>query len=217
MLNKKKIIAIFKKNFFLEELIVLLEDEGLKIKKVSDFHKLDKLISNKILLIDIDSKKKLGNVKKFLQNTVSNCNVFIIHNENLKIDIEDVLFLKPPIVFKELVNQLYKIREKDENLSNVVRLKYFHLNLKKNQLIFNKTNKKIKLTELEVRFLKFLSENVKGSTKKELLSKVWGHNKLLDTHTLESLIYRLRKKIEVNPNEPKLLVLKEKKYFLIKN
>ena len=58
MLNKKKIIAIFNKNFFLEELIVLLEDEGLKIKKVNDFHKLDK-VSNKILLIDIDSKKNL--------------------------------------------------------------------------------------------------------------------------------------------------------------
>ena len=217
MLNKKKIIAIFNKNFFLEELIVLLEDEGLEIKKVNDFHKLDKLISNKILLIDIDSKKKLENVKKFIQLTVRNCSIFVIHNENLKIDIEDVLLLKPPIVFKELVNQLYKISEKSENLSNVVRLKYFQLNLKKNQLIFNKTNKKIRLTELEGRLLKFLSENVKGSTKQELLSKVWGHNKLLDTHTLESLIYRLRKKIEVNPNEPKLLVLTEKKYFFIKN
>ena len=84
MLNKKKIIAIFNKNFFLEELIVILEDEGLKIKKVNDFHKLDKLVSNKILLIDIDSKKKLENVKKFIQQTVRNCNVFVIHNENLK-------------------------------------------------------------------------------------------------------------------------------------
>ena len=217
MLNKKKIIAIFNKNFFLEELIVILEDEGFKIKKVKDFHKLDKHVSNKILFIDIDSKKKLEIVKKFIKLAVSNCNIFVIHNENLKIDIEDVLLLKPPIILKELVNQLYKISEKSENLSNVVRLKYFQLNLKKNQLIFNKTNKKIRLTELEGRLLKFLSENVNGSTKQELLSKVWGHNKLLDTHTLETLIYRLRKKIEVNPNEPKLLVLKEKKYFLIKN
>ena len=40
---------------------MLLEDEDLEIKKVNDFHKLDKLISNKILLIDIDSKKKLEN------------------------------------------------------------------------------------------------------------------------------------------------------------
>ena len=59
MLNKKKIIAIFNKNFFFEALVVLLEDEDLDIKKVNDFHKLDKLISNKILLIDIDSKKNL--------------------------------------------------------------------------------------------------------------------------------------------------------------
>ena len=217
MLNKKKIIAIFNKNFFLEELIVILEDEGFKIKKVNDFHKLDKHVSNKILLIDINSKKKLEIVKKFIQLSVSNCNIFVIHNANLKIDIENVLLLKPPIILKELVNQLYKISEKSENLSNFVRLKYFQLNLKKNQLIFNKTNKKIRLTELEGRLLKFLSENVNGSTKQELLSKVWGHNKLLDTHTLETSIYRLRKKIEVNPNEPKLLVLIEKKYFFIKN
>ena len=217
MLNKKKIIAIFNKNFFLEELIVILEDEGFKIKKVNDFHKLDKHVSNKILLIDINSKKKLEIVKKFIELAVSNCNIFVIHNANLKIDIEDVLLLKPPIILKELVNQLYKISEKSENLSNVVRLKYFQLNLKKNQLIFNETNKKIRLTELEGRLLKILSENESGSTKQELLSKVWGHNKLLDTHTLETSIYRLRKKIEVNPNEPKLLVLIEKKYFFIKN
>ena len=113
---------------------MLLEDEGLEIKKVNDFHKLDKLISNKILLIDIDSKKKLEKVKKFLQQTVRNCSVFVIHNENLKIDIEDVLFLKPPIVFKEFVNQLYKISEKSENLSNVVRLKYFQFKSKKKSI-----------------------------------------------------------------------------------
>ena len=80
MLNKKKIIAIFNKNFFLEELIVILEDEGFKIKKVNDFHKLDKHVSNKILFIDIDSKKKLEVVKKFIQLAVSNCNIFVIHN-----------------------------------------------------------------------------------------------------------------------------------------
>ena len=171
----------------------------------------------KFYLLILIQKKKLEIVKKFIQLSVSNCSIFVIHNENLKIDIEDVLLLKPPIIFKELVNQLYKISEKSENLSSVVRLKYFQLDLKKNQIIFNKTNKKIRLTELEGRLLKFLSENVNGSTKQELLSKVWGHNKLLDTHTLETLIYRLRKKIEVNPNEPKLLVLTEKKYFFIKN
>ena len=37
-----------------------------------------------------DSKKKLEVVKKFIQLAVSNCNIFVIHNENLKIDIDKV-------------------------------------------------------------------------------------------------------------------------------
>ena len=217
MLNKKKIIAIFNKNYFLEELITLLEDEGLEVTKINNFQKFDKIISNKILLIDVDSKRKLENVKKLLQKSVRNCNIFVMHDENLKIDIEDVNFLKPPILFKEFISQVFKISKKNGDVSNTVRFKNFEFNLKNYELIFDRINKKIRLTELEGRLLRFLSENEKGSSKQELLSKVWGHNKLLDTHTLESLIYRLRKKIEINPNQPKLLILKEKKYFLVKN
>ncbi len=217
MLNKKKIIAIFNKNFFFEELVVLLEDEGFEIKKINNFQKLDKLIFNRILLVDIDSKKKLENVKKFLHQKVRNCNIFVIHDKNLTIDVEDVNLLEPPIIFKEFIYQINKIMDNNESSINVIRFKNFQFNFKNYELIFYKTNKKLRLTELEGRLLKFLSQNIKGSTKQELLSKVWGHNKLLDTHTLESLIYRLRKKIEINPNEPKLIVLKEKKYFLIRN
>ena len=217
MLNKKKIIAIFNKNYFIEELITLLEDEGLEIEKIKNIKKTKELISNKVLLFDIDSKKTLESLKAFLQKKIRDCNVFVTHDENIKIDIQDVTPLNPPIIFKEFIGQVYKIFKKNENSKNLVRLKNFQFNLKNFELIFERTNEKIRLTELESRLLKFLSENVKGSTKQELLSKVWGHNKILDTHTLESLIYRLRKKIEINPNEPKILILRERKYFLIKN
>ena len=216
MLNKKKIIAIFNKNYFIEELITLLEDEGLEIEKIKNIKKTKELISNKVLLFDIDSKKTLKSLKVFLQKKIRDCNVFVTHDENIKIDLQDVTTLNPPIIFKEFINQVYKIFKKNENSKNLVRLKNFQFNLKNFELFFERTNKKIRLTELESRLLKFLSENVKGSTKQELLSKVWGHNKILDTHTLESLVYRLRKKIEINPNEPKIIILKEKKYFLIK-
>jgi len=217
MLNQKKIIAIFNKNFFVEELITLLEDEGLGVEKIKNIHKANESISNKVLLLDIDSKKKLENLKVFLQKKVRDCNVFVTHDENIKIDLQDVTPLNPPIIFKEFISQVYKIFKKNENSKNLVRLKNFQFNIKNFELIFERTNKKIRLTELEGRLLKFLSENVKGSTKQELLLKVWGHNKILDTHTLESLIYRLRKKIEINPNEPQLIISKQKKYFLIKN
>ena len=217
MLNKKKIIAIFNKNYFIEELITLLEDEGLEIEKIGNIYKAKELISNKVLLFDIDSKKTLESLKAFLQKKIRDCNVFVTHDENIKIDLQDVTPLNPPIIFKEFISQVHKIFKKNDNPKNLVRLKHFQFNLKNFELLFERTNKKIRLTELESRLLKFLSENVKGSTKQELLSKVWGHNKILDTHTLESLIYRLRKKIEINPNEPKILILRERKYFLIKN
>ena len=48
MLNKKKIIAIFNKNYFIEELITLLEDEGLEIEKIKNIQKAKGVISNKV-------------------------------------------------------------------------------------------------------------------------------------------------------------------------
>ena len=217
MLNKKQIIAIFKENYFIEELITLFKDEGLEIIKINSLLKMNEIISGKILLVDIESKKKLETFKKFMKQTVRDCDVFVTYAKNLETDIKDVNLLKPPIHFRELINQIYKILEKKRNLSYIVRLKNLQFNFRNYELTNNQSTKKIRLTELEGRLLKFLSENIKGSTKQELLSKVWRHNKVLDTHTLESLIYRLRKKIEINPNEPEILILKEKKYFLKKN
>ncbi len=66
MLNKKKIIAIFNKNYFIKELITLLEDEGLEIKKIKNVEEAGELVSNKILLFDIDSKKKNEKRKNIL-------------------------------------------------------------------------------------------------------------------------------------------------------
>ena len=58
---------MFNKNYFFEVLVMLLEEEGLEIKKINNFNKHDKLISNKVLLIDIDSKKKQYAIKsKFM-------------------------------------------------------------------------------------------------------------------------------------------------------
>ena len=88
MLNKKKIIAIFNENYFIKELITLLKDEGLEIIKIKNIEQAEELISNKILLLDIDSKKRMKNVKKFLEQKVRDCNIFVTQEENLKIDLE---------------------------------------------------------------------------------------------------------------------------------
>ena len=55
--------------------------------------------------------------------------------------------------------------------------------------------KKLKLTEKEIRTIVYLSKSIKPVTINELQTEVWGYQSDLETHTVETHIYRLRKKI----------------------
>ena len=68
-----------------------------------------------------------------------------------------------------------------------------------------KTGKKVRLTDMENKFINYLFSSDMPVTKNEILSKVWGYKTDLDTHTLESLVYRIRKKIENDPRNPKII------------
>lgn len=83
-------------------------------------------------------------------------------------------------------------------------------------LIDNESNKKIRLTEKESAILKYLVRSAnKVISHDVLLSEVWGYNSGLDTHTLETHIYRLRQKIERDPSNAELLVTEPGGYRLV--
>ena len=56
-------------------------------------------------------------------------------------------------------------------------------------------NQKLKLTEKEINSISYLFNVKKSVNIQELQQKVWGHQFALETHTVETHIYRLRKKI----------------------
>ncbi|MBM3555261.1 MAG: response regulator transcription factor [Alphaproteobacteria bacterium] len=67
--------------------------------------------------------------------------------------------------------------------------------------------RKIRLTEKETAILKFLYRaGDKAVSRETLLTEVWGYNPSVTTHTLETHIYRLRRKIEPNPAVARLLL-----------
>jgi DNA-binding response OmpR family regulator len=66
--------------------------------------------------------------------------------------------------------------------------------------------RKIRLTEKETDILKFLHAAGATVLRETLLHEVWGYNPAVTTHTLETHIYRLRKKIEENPGEARILL-----------
>ena len=65
----------------------------------------------------------------------------------------------------------------------------------------------IELTEKEVGILKcLLSSDKEIVDKDKILKQVWNYNPGMTTHTLETHIYRLRQKLEINPSVPRLIV-----------
>jgi DNA-binding response OmpR family regulator len=68
-------------------------------------------------------------------------------------------------------------------------------------------NRRIRLTEKETAILKFLYRaGARPVVRQVLLNEVWGYNAAVTTHTLETHIYRLRQKIEVDPANARLLL-----------
>ncbi len=76
--------------------------------------------------------------------------------------------------------------------------------------------RKIRLTEKETNILKYLLRAENATVQREvLLHEVWGYNAGVTTHTLETHIYRLRQKIELDPSQAKLLVTESGGYKIV--
>ncbi|MHC5655532.1 response regulator transcription factor [Stappia sp.] len=84
------------------------------------------------------------------------------------------------------------------------------------KLMTDEKGGKIRLTEKETSILKFLYRaGEKPVTRDVLLTKVWGYNSGVTTHTLETHIYRLRQKVERDPSNAELLLTEAGGYKLV--
>lgn len=83
------------------------------------------------------------------------------------------------------------------------------------KLLIDEASKKIRLTEKETNILKYLHRSGETVPRETLLHEVWGYNPAVTTHTLETHIYRLRQKIEVDPSRARLLVTESGGYRLM--
>jgi len=78
-----------------------------------------------------------------------------------------------------------------------------------------KEGREVTLTDKEVDILYYLIKNIGVEVAKDrILKDVWEYQEGVDTHTLETHIYRLRQKIENNADSPDFLITKEQGYIL---
>jgi DNA-binding response OmpR family regulator len=84
------------------------------------------------------------------------------------------------------------------------------------KMLLSETGSKVHLTEKETLMLKHLYRaGGKAVTRRELLEEVWGYNSGVTTHTLETHVYRLRRKIEEDFSHPQLLLTEGGAYKLL--
>jgi DNA-binding response OmpR family regulator len=107
-----------------------------------------------------------------------------------------------------------QLRIADNSETAVMKLGPYTFKPAEKLLVETATNRRVRLTRKEVTLLKFLCRSRKPADRETLLNEVWGYNAGVDTHTLETHIYRLRQKIEPEPGRARLLVTESGGYRL---
>ena len=110
----------------------------------------------------------------------------------------------------ELIN-IKLIKLKFNQQSKLV-IKGYELNL--NSKFLSKDNLKLKLTEKEIEIILYLNDNKIKHNVADLQKNIWGYATNLETHTVETHIYRLRKKISDLFKDEKFILSHKNGYFI---
>jgi len=83
-------------------------------------------------------------------------------------------------------------------------------------LVERDSSREVALSDTENSILRLLCRAAGAAvTRQELYEQIWGFKAPLDTHTLQTHVYRLRRKIETDPGEPRILLSEHQGYRLI--
>lgn len=218
MLQKsEKIIFIKLQNLVLKkifsELTSILNDKIDDIKFIP-FNNSDKAINSPHYLIS-DQESIIQLIDKDISNKIKK--IFLISNKPLDIQTNvEIINYDLPLKFLNFIEYIFNdLRQNFNKQSKIMSLNNLSYD-KSARKIFNEKISLI-LTEKENEIFCFLLENETSISKNILLKNIWKYNEDIDTHTLETHIYSLRKKLEKRLEIKNILEHKESGYFLNKD
>ena len=177
----------------LDEIKENLSFKVIKYENVEDFNKNNDSDTINCLII---SKTK---PKLLLNNILTDNNLFGLNN--CPLSLKKLL---------ELINvKLIKLRFKYQ--SKII-IKGYDLNL--NSKCLSKDNLNLKLTEKEIEIILYLNNTKIKHNVTDLQKNIWGYSANMETHTVETHIYRLRKKISDLFKDEKFILSHKSGYFI---
>ena len=186
-MTKKLIIFRYKELFnILEE---IKENFEFKLEFYEKERELENLENDNLSDYLVITKKKLSNLKK------------------------QIIIDKFPININDLIQTL-NINFLKSKFIEQSKIDLGRYNLDLNSRILNQNEKELELTEKESSILIFLKQSKDPVKIDQLQEKVWGYNSELETHTVETHVYRLRKKINDKFYDNEFIISDKKGYFL---
>ena len=119
----------------------------------------------------------------------------------------------PINIFKLLEKINIEFLKLQFNSQSKVKVNNYIIDLNSREMLIK--DNKLKLTEKEINTITYLSKSDKPVSIDELQEKVWSYQSDIETHTVETHIYRLRKKI-LNTFNDKDFIISEKNGYQIK-
>ena len=188
-------------------MFLLLSMQNLIIYKFTSlYHILEELgldLNLKITFCDDENSlnDKIKSLKSYL--IVSNIKYSNFPNQFI---LENI-----PINIFQLVEKLnIEFLKLQFNNQSEVKINNYTIDLNSREMLINNT--KLKLTEKEINTIIYLSKSKNPVSVDELQEKVWSYQSDIETHTVETHIYRLRKKILKTFNDNKFVISKKSGY-----
>ena len=179
------------------------EDEFLKLLNEN------KTDHKKFIIITTIHKKDF-----FLKKNFNLKNIFFFLENNSKQNFDqNYNIFKYPIGIYNLIEKInIQLIKQKYDFQSKIKLNNYSLDL--NSRTIAKGTTKLKLTEREMDIILFLNDSEKPQKINVLQNQVWRYSNKLETHTVETHIYRLRRKMNDNFKDNNFIISSDTGYFI---
>ncbi len=151
--------------------------------------------------------------KDLVKENNNNINLIISNNKisNNIVNKNSIILTKLPIKILDLIEKInINLLKLKYSFQSNFEIKQYKLDL--NSRIISHQKKDLKLTEREIEIILFLNKSKTPKSIETLQKEVWGYSENLETHTVETHVYRLRKKIKDTFNDDDFLISSKNGY-----
>ena len=162
----------------------------------------------RIHLVNI-ADEALPFIRKAMANHIQDVEI-IEKNGDYDLSVSLPHSIQKPMRIGTVFDRIEKVLFENNYNTDVV-YKHYHLNMRDNSFKIDQISHALSVRETEL-CAHLLKAGEKGCSRESLLKNVWGYRSDLETHALETQIYRLRQKIEKTPDSPQIIVTIEGGY-----